>query len=49
MRTMADDETPQPEPEVEPIELQEPEIQQEIADDQTWLIKGLTNDDYETR
>jgi len=45
----SDEDTP-PEPEVEPLVLQEPEIQQELADDDPqWFQKGLTDDDIETR
>lgn len=47
----SDDETTperEPEPEVEPLQLQEPEIQQALADDGTWMQKGLTDDEGET-
>ena len=57
MTSMTDDEPnqvepePQPEamPEVEPVGLQEPEIQQAIADDADWMQKGATSSDFETR
>lgn len=51
---MTDSDTPQPTPQpepapaVEPVELPETTIQQEIANDQTWAQKGST-DDYEKR
>jgi len=31
------------------VELEESEIQHEIADDETWEQKGLKDDDVETR
>lgn len=56
-KSMSDDEAQQPPPEpkpdqqteVEPVGLQEPEVQQEIADDSEWMQKGLNSDDSEER